>query len=222
MAKLANELEAFRASLMGRLSPETAAIFAHVEAEALAAGVGQLAPREGDTAPDFSLPDTGGTSLRLYALLDQGPVVLVFYRGGWCPFCTLTLRAMQSVAPRLRAQGVRLIAVSPELPVRARATAERNGIDFPLLHDANNVVADEWRLARELHRELRPFFTRLGHPIPEVNGTSDWRLPVPAGFVIAPDRRIVLARVDPRVHVRMDPEDAVAAVAALVADHTAG
>ena len=215
MSTLAKELLAFRTSLIGRIGRDTAAAFAQAEAEVLASGIGQLAPKEGDTAHDFTLPDTTGRTLRLYALLEQGPVVLVFYRGGWCPFCTLSLRALQRAVPRLRAHRAQVIGVSPELPIHARATVDRNGLSFPLLHDADNAVADEWQLAQELAPSLQPIYSRLGHVVPEINGTNDWRLPNPAGFVIAPDRRVVLARVDPRVYIRMEPEEAVAAVAAL-------
>jgi peroxiredoxin len=222
VAILAKELQAFRASLAGRISRDLAASFARAEAELQAAGAGQQAPREGDLAGDFTLPDEQGRPVRLYALLEQGPVVLVFYRGGWCPFCTISLRALQLVARRLRALGATLIAISPELPVHARTTSERNRLDFPLLHDAANRVADEWHLVHELHPDLRPTYARLGHAIPEMNGTSDWKVPVPAGYVIAPDRRIVLAHVDPRIYVRMEPADAVTAVAALEKQSSAG
>ena len=215
MATLAKELEAFRASLIGRVSRDLAATFARAEGELLASGAGQQAPREGDTAADFILSDQQGRQVRLYTLLEQGPVLLVFYRGGWCPFCTISLRAIQRVLPQLRAHRAQVIGISPELPAHARATVERNRLDFPLLHDTDNVVAGEWHLVQELHPELRPLYERLGHAVPAMNGTRDWKLPIPAGFVIAPDRRIILARVDPRLYVRMEPADAVAAVAAL-------
>jgi peroxiredoxin len=215
VASLAKELEAFRTSLVARVSRDLAASFRRAEADLLASGVGEQAPHEGDTAPDFTLSDAQGEQVRLYALLEQGPVVVVFYRGGWCPFCTISLRAMQRVLPQLRAHRAQVIGISPELPAYARATIERNRLDFPLLHDANNLVAAEWHLVQELHPELRPLYERLGHAVPDMNGTRDWKLPTPAGFVIAPDRRIVLARVDARLYVRMEPADAVAAVAAL-------
>lgn len=215
MTTLAKELLAFRTSLIGRIGRDTAAAFVRAEAEVLASGIGQLAPKVGDTAHDFTLPDATGRTLRLYALLDQGPVVLVFYRGGWCPFCTLSLRALQRVAPRLRSLRAQLIGISPELPIHARATAERNGLDFPLLHDADNGVADEWQLAQELSPAIQSIYARFGHVVPEINGTNNWRLPNPAGFVIAPDRRVALAQVDPRVYIRMEPSEAVAAVTAL-------
>jgi peroxiredoxin len=220
VATLAKELEAFRTSLLGRISRDLAASFRRAEAELLASGIGRDAPREGDTAADFTLSDEHGRPVRLYAMLEQGPVVLVFYRGGWCPFCTISLRALQRVLPMLRAHRAQAIGISPELPVHARATVERNGLGFPLLHDADNRVADEWHLVHELHPELRPLYERLGHAVPDMNGTHDWKLPLPAGFVIAPDRRIVLARIDPRLYVRMEPADAVAAVAALESART--
>ena len=217
MATLAKELEAFRASLMHRIGRDTEATFASVEAQLLASDAGQMAPREGAVASDFSLLEANGSPWRLYSLLDEGPVVLVFYRGGWCPFCTISLRALQREMPRLRGLRARVLGISPELPVHMRATADRNGLDFPLLHDANNAVAGEWHLTHELRADVQPIYTRFGHDIPGVNGTGNWRLPFPAGFVIAPDRRIVLAKVDPRVYVRMEPADAVAAVASLAA-----
>lgn len=176
------------------------------------AGLTEHALKAGDQAPDFTLPDQTGQLVSLRGLLTRGPVVLTFFRGGWCPFCTLTLRALAAIRPKLRRQGAELVAISPETPSNAAATAERNGLQFPVLTDAGNQLAREYRLVWELDAKMRAVYEKLGHPLPKMNGNTEWTLPVPAGFVVAQDGRISYAHVHTRIDRRIEPQDALDAV----------
>jgi len=119
----------------------------------------------GKEAPDFILPDTGGREIRLFAELDSGPVVLVFFRGGWCPHCTTHLRGLQKILPRFRTMGMRLIALSPQLPDGSLLTREMNGLKFPLLSDVHNHVARRYGVACQLCRSPTSHRScRLGVP----------------------------------------------------------
>lgn len=169
-------------------------------------------PRVGDVAPLFELADPQGRIVSLQQLLEQGPVVVTFFRGGWCPFCTLALRALNDIARETRLAGAEIVAISPETSDRAAATAERNDLLFPLLADPGNSVARRYGLAWELGPELRDVYARLGHVLPTINGTNDWSLPVPAGFVIGADGRITYAHADADLRRRLEPSDALEAV----------
>ena len=106
----------------------------------LVAEAGGHALREGDTAPDFVLPDSKGQIVRLSSILEQGPVVLSFYRGGWCPYCNLEIRALQDVLPQIRSLGAVLVAVSPEPPDKPMSMSHMARLDFDVLSDLGNRV----------------------------------------------------------------------------------
>lgn len=220
MDGLTKQLDAFMAGFMERVDPTTAATMRASMTALEHSGVAEHALKAGDQAPDFVLPDQTGKSVSLRGLLQNGPVVLTFFRGGWCPFCTLTLRALAAIRPKLRRLGGELVAISPETPSNAAMTAERNGLAFPVLTDAGNRVAREYRLVWQLDEQMRTLYERLGHPLPKMNGNNEWTLPVPAGFVVAQDGRISYAHVHSRVDRRIEPQAALEAVRQL--DHGVG
>ncbi|MGA3267978.1 MAG: peroxiredoxin-like family protein [Verrucomicrobiota bacterium] len=153
--------------------------------------------RAGQEAPDFILPDSGGREVRLYGELELGPVVLVFFRGGWCPFCTTYLRGFQLILPGLQTAGMRLLAVSPQLPDGSLLTREANGLEFPLLSDVGNRVARRYGVACQLPEKLIGLHGKLGLCLALANGIGGCReLPFPATFVIDTDRRIRRSLVD--------------------------
>ena len=113
-----------------------------------------------------------------------------------------------------------MVAISPETPSNAATTAERNGLKFPVLTDRGNRVAREYRLVWQLDAQMRAVYERLGHSLPTINGDNEWTLPVPAGFVVAPDGRISYAHVHTRVDRRIEPQAALQAVQQL--EHAGG
>ena len=160
-------------------------------------------------APGFELPDQHGRAVRLADRVAQGPIVLLFFRGGWCPFCTLTLRAYQAALPAIHAAGADLLAITPMPPNRCSAEAERDLLAFSVLSDAGNVVSERYGVAYDLAPALRGLYTRLGHDLPTINRTGDWRVPLPATFIVGSDGCIVHSDVQPVAHRRMDPADVV-------------
>ena len=169
----------------------------------------------GDTAPNFALPDVHGRMIALPEALHSGAVVLAFYRGGWCPYCDLQLRAYQSALPTIVQLGARLIAVSPQLPDGSLSTVEKNKLEFDVLSDVGNGVARSFGLVYSLPEELREALRSNGKDLTGINGDESWELPVPATFVIAPDRRVMLAHVDVDYRRRLAPEDIIAALRSL-------
>jgi peroxiredoxin len=167
--------------------------------------------REGDRAPNFRLPNAQGGSVELNALLRQGPVVLTFYRGQWCPYCNLELRAYQKLLPQLQALGASLIAVSPQTPDNSLSTAEKNELAYPVLSDAGLHVARTYGVAFDLPSELVELYQRQwNNDLVKWNGEGGWSLPIPATYVIGQDARIALAYVDPDYRDRLEPEAVLA------------
>lgn len=213
---LSEALAAQRAMSTRQPSPMLTAVEAMLS-DLRARQVGERAPRPGDRAPDFVLPEARGGTVDLAARLAAGPVVLVFYRGGWCPYCNLELRAWQALLPRLQARGGSLIAISPQTPDGSLSTAEKNALGFEVVSDSGLRVADAYGLTFRMPPDLQVLYRERGIVLPDVNGEDDWRLPLPATFVVAPDGWVALAHVDVDYRVRLEPEEALARVEALQA-----
>lgn len=209
---LSEQLGHFHKGMVQRMCGSDVEALSGLEEELRRAGAGRDAPQPGDLAPEFSLPDQHGREVRLSDRLAHGPVVLVFFRGGWCPFCALTLRAWQDALGALHDAGGDLLAVSPQPCSGCSQTAERDLLAFAVLSDRGCEVADRYRIAFDMPEAVRPLYTKLGHDLPRINGTGSWRLPLPASFVIGPDRRVALAHAEIASWRRLDPGDAIAAV----------
>ena len=141
--------------------------------------------------------------------------MLSFYRGGWCPYCRLELRALQRVLPDILRLGGSLAAVSPETSDGGQAAPWMSEIAFPVLSDAGAQVAAAFGVLFDLADELRPIYAQFGHALPDRNGDGSWRLPIPATYVIDSGHTIALAFIDVDYRNRLEPEDIVATLAAL-------
>ncbi len=150
----------------------------------------------GETAPDFALPNAQGETIRLSDLLKDSAVILVFYRGHWCPHCSAQLERLQDRLPEIEARGGRLVAVSPQTPDYSLATVEQFGLGFQVLSDPGNEVARRFGIAFRVPEIFRVAYARLGVDLPSVNGDDSFELPVPATYVIGRDGRIAFAHVE--------------------------
>jgi len=208
------ELDAARAWYRGEIIPKPALAVMDAETARLAAsGVALRALKPGAAAPDFILPDAHGQLVRYHSLLRNGPVVIVFYRGGWCPYCNLHLRGFQRVLPQLQDLGAGLVAISPQLPDNSLSTQELKHLTFPVLSDVGNKVARQFGIVFELSRELLRLYRQFGHPLDEANGESGSKeLPVPATFLADQKGIIRLVHVDADYTRRIDPEDVIEAL----------
>jgi peroxiredoxin len=170
-------------------------------------------PGVGDRAPEFELPDPFGRSVRLTERLRSGPVVLAFYRGDWCPFCNIELRALEAALPALRERNASLIAISPQEPERSRALAEKERLTFDVLSDVDQKVIVTYGLQCQVTGDARALYDDvLQFDLSEHNADRTWTLPIPATYVIAPSGVIVAARVDPDYRTRMAIPEILAAI----------
>ncbi|GHO51840.1 peroxiredoxin-like family protein [Ktedonobacter robiniae] len=181
----------------------------HIEHLA-ASGVAEFALKEDEQAPDFTLPDALGQAVTLSQLLTQGPVVIIFYRGEWCPYCNLELRAYQKALPQLQELGATLVAISPQTPDHSLSTQEKHELGFVVLSDRGNRVARAYGLAFELDEAGKALHAQLGADLPAYNGDDSWELLVPGTFLIDQARAVRLASVDSNFFHRLDPSFVIA------------
>ncbi len=181
-------------------------------AELTASGAAERALKAGDQAPEFILKDPEGQTVSSAELLQQGPLVLTFYRGVWCPYCNLELQALQAAWPDIRAAGANVVAISPQAAANSRKSVRQNGLDFPILSDPRNEVAAAFGLRFKLQDELIELYRSLKNDLPAFNGDASWTLPMPARYVIAPDGTIVYAEVNPDYTRRPDPSEMMPAL----------
>ncbi len=199
---LREQIEAFQAQSASRVSPEIQERSKARRAQLVASGIADKRLKAGETAPDFTLPDAYGDPVSLSALLAHGPVVLTFYRGDWCPFCNLTLRAYQKILPEINALHANSVAVSPQNPDNTLLTVQHKELTYPVLSDLGNQVARMYRLVWSIPEDQRSTSANL----PQYNGDDAWELPMTGTFVIAPDGMIKLASVDADWTHRLEPQ----------------
>uniref|UniRef100_A0A9E7ZW54 thioredoxin-dependent peroxiredoxin n=1 Tax=Bosea sp. NBC_00436 TaxID=2969620 RepID=A0A9E7ZW54_9HYPH len=211
---LEQELAAFQAEF-ARTAPEgRVALYGEKIEELRATFALEKAIGVGDSAPDFALPGIDGHQIVLDDLLRQGPVVLTFDRGGWCPYCNLQLRAYQVALPHVAALGARLVAISPRLPDNSLGTVEKNTLTFDVLSDVGTAVARSYGLVYTLPAELREALRSNDKALSRINGDESWELPVPATYVIGKDGRVLLASLHVDYRTRLEPEAILAALRA--------
>ena len=212
---LAGQLSDYQNAARQRADPARIALIDGATHDLRATGIESSALGVGDRAPEATLPDAGGSAVGLSTLWSQGPLVVVFYRGGWCPYCNLTLRAWQAYLPGLAACGASLVAISPQPPDRSLDTAQKNALAYPVLSDQALRAADAFGITFTMSPALQALYTASGNDLPVVNGNGEWKLPIPATFVVDRHGIVRYADVDADYTARAEPSVVLAAIAAM-------
>jgi peroxiredoxin len=207
------ELDTFRAGWEARVGEQIARLIGGDIDDLRATGILDHTAKAGDPFPaTTNLRDAHNRPFGLTALIATKPMILTFYRGGWCPYCNLELRAYQALLSAIRAEGAELVAVSPELPDHSLTTVEKNDVSFTVLSDTGGELASSLGIRFTLSDAVKPFYEKAGHALPDRNGDGTWALPMPATFVIQRGGRIVEAFIEPDYRKRLDPQHALAAL----------
>jgi len=211
---LGEQLAALAAQGKLRMPPETVQIFSDGIAEVRESGIVENALSEGDQAVDATLPDAQGEDVKLSDLWASGPVVVVWYRGGWCPYCNLQLRAMQEALPAIREAGATLVAITPETPDNSLSTSEKNELEFTVLSDVGNELARQYGVVFTLAEKVSPIYKKR-IDLEKYNGNDSDELPLAATYVIDTTGKIRYAFLDADYTKRAEPADVLAALEAL-------
>jgi len=207
---LTQKLDAFRADVeSGTRIPSSVVEKLHRSTEELvASGQAERAKKAGDRAPSFALEDTDGRTINLADLLADGPVVLTFYRGVWCPYCNMELRALEETRSDIEARGAQLVAISMQTAPNSRKAIRENNLGFPILIDPHGTVADAYGLRFALPDYLIDTYkTVFKNDLAVINDDPAWTLPMPARYVIKQNGMIVYAEVNPDYTRRPEPTE---------------
>jgi len=205
---LTEQLAEYRAGWYQRVPAERQAIMQRHIDQLRSGTTARTMLKVGDRAPAIVLRNAKGAAVDVATLLEKGPVIVTFYRGGWCPYCNLELRAYQQILPDIVAAGASLVAISPEKPDDTMSTAEKNGLSFEVLSDVGQSVGRAFGLVYEFTEELKNAYHGFNLDIPTRNGTpGEWALPVSATYVIDRGGSIIHAHTDVDYRDRADPRD---------------
>lgn len=189
-------LKELRSNLRDMLPLESLQVF-DTDADQLGSSLGGiLKVRPGDKAPDFSLTNAIGESINLYNALKDNKVVLVFYRGTWCPYCNLALSQYQSILAEIKNQGAALLAISPLTPDESLSIKEKNNLDFEVLSDNGNLVAQLYTTVFKNKEAPLGEMQKLGIDFDSFYGNDSKEIPVPAVFIIEQNGIVSYAKTE--------------------------
>jgi peroxiredoxin len=174
--------------------------------------IAEGAVHAGSRAPEFELEDQDGERVKLGDLCKKGSVVLIFYRGKWCPHCNATIAAMSRAIDSIQSKGATLVAISPMLPDGTQYLASKRSLQFPVCSDVGNVVARKYKLTFEVIPDARASFLNWGEDVPSHNGDDSWEIPLPATYIVDTNGDVVWSFVDNDPSVRASPDEIVAAI----------
>lgn len=218
---LQDRIDAFKADFEAGKPPYNAPNWIHepmhrATKELIDSGAASRALKVGDRAPTFTLKDPDGHEVSSADLLAQGPLIVTFYRGAWCPYCNMDLKALQAAVPDLTGLGAHLVAISPQTAPNSRKSVRENNLTFPILSDPRNDVAEAFGLRFKMPDYLVDLYANVfKNDLPTVNGDPSWTLPMPARYVIGQDGMIVYAEVNPDYTKRPDPSELLPALRGL-------
>ena len=208
--------EQLKAAAAEHLPAEVLDVFNQSIEDFLDQGIPTDSIKAGDVLEPFTLDDATGTPVSLDQIVENGPAVIVFYRGGWCPYCNLALRTyQQELLPQLAAFGARLIAISPQPPDESLSTVERAALEFTVLSDPGSRLADRLGIAFEQADDVLAAQRTLGLDLTKVNAEGAVRLPRPTVLVVDQDRIVRYVDVQPDYTARTEVADIVAALTEL-------
>ncbi len=207
---LREQLQARKDAGSKKITKEIKSDFAQGIAAIKNAKIVEGAKQMGDKAPDFTLKNAMGKSITLADELKKGPVVLTWYRGGWCPYCNIAMAAMQKELPAIKMAGASLIALTPELPDKTLTTKEKNGLKFEVLTDLNHQVARTYGLLFKLTPEVEKHYENFFN-LENFNGKDATKntLPLAATYIIGHDQKILWAFLHHDYRMRAEPKDIV-------------
>ena len=204
--RLSDQLEAYKQHFLKKADARKIRVFDEGVEDVAQQGLTTSALQKGDQYLDFTLKNAQGTEVQLSEVLAKGPIVLTWYRGGWCPYCNMQLRAFQQILPEIESLGAELVALTPELPDNSLSTQEKNELSFEVLTDEDNTIAKQYGLVFKLTPEVSVYY-KDAFDLEVYNGNTTDELPLAATYVIDRDGVIKYAFLDADYRVRAEPSE---------------
>jgi peroxiredoxin len=214
---LQDKLDAVKAKCLASTPPKVTLVRQRAVEGLAASGLAERAMHAGDQAPAFQLRDGYGGAFSSREVLRRGPIVLVFYRGRWCPYCNIDLRAIEAASHDIRSLSASLVVISQQTPDNSLETQRRNRLSFVSLVDAGGKIAHAFGLRWEVSDELRAVEEGCGIDLAAFNGDPSWTLTMPARYVVAPCGMIEYADISVDYTRRGDPSELIPILAHLAA-----
>jgi peroxiredoxin len=215
---LQDKLDALKAECLAKTPPKVTLVRQRAVATLATSGLAERAAHAGEQAPAFRLRDGHGRAFSSRESLRRGPIVLLFYRGRWCPYCNHELRAIEAASHDIRSLGASLVAVSQQTPDNSLETQRRNGLSFASLVDAGGSVAHAFGLRWKASDELRTVEEGCGTDLAAFNGELSWTLTMPARYVVTPGGTIEYADISVDYTRRGDPSELIPVLTHLAAN----
>lgn len=206
---LTNQLAELQAQSLAKTPDNIKLIMANATETVRESHLVANAPKVGEKLKNFNLPNQLGKKRTLRELCEDGPVIVTFYRGGWCPYCNLALRAYQDVLQDIKTLGATFVAITPELPDASMSTSEKNELEFEILTDDTSQYARELGLVFTLAEDLRPVYESFGIDVEKHNGKGQFDLPLAATFIVDATGTITSTFVHADYRLRKDPSEIV-------------
>ncbi|WFU30859.1 peroxiredoxin-like family protein [Bradyrhizobium brasilense] len=205
-------LDQIRAELLATFSAADWKSYNHLVGWLRETDMASRALKVGYEAPDFLLPDADGRLHSSKQLRRDGPLVLSFFRGGWCPFCTAELCALQAAKDEFESVGATLAVVTPETRNLPRQLKRSLGLDLKVLSDVDYEVAMSYGVLFQVPDETKAHYSGLGFDFGARHGSPTWMLPIPATYVIDTGGRVRSAFVEPDFTIRAEPAQILASL----------
>jgi peroxiredoxin len=212
MTSLQDQLDEITSTTRELVQAERLAVSEHAVEELFSTGIEDHILPVDAIAPEFALNDASGRLVRSEDLLAIGPLIIKFFRGRWCPYCTTELEAWRDLYEQLRHFDALIVAISPQTERQNDFLADQHGLTFPVLSDPGCALAEKFGLAYKVPDNLRNYYDSVMIDLPSINGEPSWRLPLPATYVIAKNRKVLFAEAYADFRVRPEPEDALDAL----------
>ncbi|MBH0068068.1 peroxiredoxin-like family protein [Pseudoalteromonas sp. NZS100] len=206
------QIDAYNVQKDAKLPADVLALMNTTNEELIAQHIKNNALQIGQKVENFSLANHNGENIELADLLKKGPVIISFYRGGWCPYCNLELKALNDYLPQFKTQSAQLIAISPQLPDETLSTAQKNDLEFDVLCDVSNKVAEQFGLLFTLDERIQALYTQFGIDFEHYYGDKSFKLPLPATYVINQEGVITYAFLSEDYTLRAEPIDVMTAL----------
>lgn len=210
MKNLEQQISELNENLAKQLPTEVLEVFGKSIQDLKAKNIEDSSIKIGDKFPDFSLSSTNDKTVALKELLQSGKVIVAFFRGSWCPYCNLELKALQDNLKQITDKNVTLVAVSPQTSDYSEELKSNHNLEFELLTDKNNALAKQLGIAFELQNYVIPTYSSLGIELSEYNENNNNELPVPAVFVIDTNGSITYKFVDTNYMNRINIQELIA------------